>query len=112
FNDDDEIDTEFPARLNFALNGAVHYAQIFAERTGKRVFAIGVAGSEAHNDVTIAFVAREAKPKLLESIDTFTNFAPDAIEEYYRVAVRGELPQEEKDVRAVRKVAASLHEAM
>lgn len=111
-DDEDNISTEYPARLNFALNGAVHYAKAFVEKTGKRVFAIGVAGSEAHNDVTIAFVEPGAEPKLLEPIDTFTNLAPDAIEEYYRVAVRGELPQEERNVRTVRKVAEGLHEAM
>lgn len=106
------VDVSHPARANFALNGALHYALIFAEKTGKKVFAIGVAGSESHNDITIAFVEPGAAPKLLEPVETFTSLAPAAIDEYYKVAVLGELPQEEKDVREIRKVAASLHEGM
>lgn len=111
-DEDGVVDVSHPARANFALNGAVHYALALAAKTGKRVFAIGVAGSEAHNDITVAFVEDGAAPKLLDGVETFTSFAPAAIDEYYKVAVRGELPQEEKDVREIRKVAASLHEGM
>lgn len=111
--DDGEVDLEFPARKDFALNGAIHYAESFAARTGKKVFAIGVAGSEQHNVIQVAFSAPQRAPKVLDSqIDTFTSFAPEAIDEFYRVAVLGELPQEEKNVREIRKVAAELHEGM
>lgn len=111
--DDGDIDLEHPARANFALNGALHYAEIFAAKTGKKVFAIGVAGSELHNAIQVGFSAPQRAPKLLDNqIDTFTSFAPDAIGEFYRVAVLGELPQEEKNVREIRKVAAYLHEGM
>ncbi|WP_310892283.1 HsdM family class I SAM-dependent methyltransferase [Microbacterium aurantiacum] len=111
-NADGDLDVDYPARTTHALNGAVHYATVFADKTGKKVFAIGVAGSEGHHDVNIAFIAPGLAPKLLDPIDTFTSLAPDAIDEYHRVAVLGELPQEEKDVREIRKVAASLHEGM
>lgn len=111
--DDGDIDLEHPARANFALNGALHYAEIFAAKTGKKVFAIGVAGSELHNAIQVGFSAPQRAPKLLDNqIDTFTSFAPNAIGEFYRVAVLGELPQEEKNVREIRKVAAYLHEGM
>jgi type I restriction enzyme M protein len=106
------IDLTYPARATHALNGAVHYATIFAAKTGKQVFAIGVAGSEAHNDISIAFVEPGKLVKRLEPLESFTSLAPAAIDEFFRVAVLGELPQEEKDVREIRKVAAALHEAM
>src|SRR5690625_3498210 len=91
----------------------MHYAEAFAAKTGKKVFAIGVAGSEAHNAIKVAFSRPQCAPKVLENqIDTFTSFAPENIEEFYRVAVLGDLPQEEKNVREIRKVAAELHEGM
>lgn len=111
--DDGTIDLDYPARKDFALNGAMHYAEIFAAKTGKKVFAIGVAGSETHNTIRVAFSAPQQVPKVLDNqIDTFTSFSPQAIDEFYRVAVLGELPQEEKNVRKIRKVAADLHEDM
>ena len=111
--EDGSVDLTYPARANFALNGAMHYAEAFAAKTGKKVFAIGVAGSEAHNAIKVAFSRPQCAPKVLENqIDTFTSFAPENIEEFYRVAVLGDLPQEEKNVREIRKVAAELHEGM
>lgn len=111
--EDGSVDLTYPARANFALNGAMHYAEAFAAKTGKKVFAIGVAGSELHNAIQVGFSAPQRAPKLLDNqIDTFTSFAPNAIGEFYRVAVLGELPQEEKNVREIRKVASYLHEGM
>ncbi|TFD65605.1 SAM-dependent DNA methyltransferase [Cryobacterium sp. Hb1] len=109
---DGVLDLGFPARSDYALNGAVHYARIFAERTGKRVFAVGVAGSESHHDVMVAFVAKGAEPITLAKVDTLTDLGEDSIVEYHRVAVLGELPREEREVREIRKVAAGLHESM
>ena len=111
--EDGSVDLTYPARANFALNGAMHYAEAFAAKTGKKVFAIGVAGSELHNAIQVGFSAPQRAPKLLDNqIDTFTSFAPNVIGEFYRVAVLGELPQEEKNVREIRKVASYLHEGM
>ena len=111
--DDGVVDLDYPARADFALNGAMHYAEVFAAKTGKKVFAIGVAGSETHNAIQVAFSAPQRVPKVLDSqFDTFTSFSPQAIDEFYRVAVLGELPQEGKNVREIRKVAAELHEGM
>ena len=41
-----------------------------------------------------------------------TDLAAENITEYYRVAVLGELPRDGREVREIRKVAASLHEEM
>lgn len=112
YNDADQIDLEYPARATHALNGAVHYARFFADRTGKRVFAVGVAGNEALHDLNIAFIAPNAAPRLIDRLDNLTDLAEDKIVEYYRVKVLGELPREEREVREVRAVAADLHEAM
>lgn len=107
-----QIDLTYPARADYALNGAVHYASIFADKTDKMVFAIGVAGAETHHKITVAFIEPGSAPKQLGTTETFTSFAPEAIEEFYRVAVRDELPRQEREVREIRKVAADLHEGM
>lgn len=112
FDEEGHIDVGPAARVKYALNGAVHYANVFASKTGKKVFAIGVAGSESHYQMKVAFVSRNSEPLLLDDLETLTTFDESNIEEYYRVAVRGELPQEERDVRGIRKVAAVLHEGM
>lgn len=109
---DGVLDITYPARSDYALNGAVHYARLFAERTGKGVFAVGVAGSETHHDVTVAFVERGRTPLVLAKVDTLVDLAEDTIAEYHRVAVLGELPREVREVREIRKVAAGLHEDM
>lgn len=111
-DDDGRIDFTLAARIKFALNGAVHYAKTFADKTKKKVFAVGVAGSESHYDMTVAFVSPGAAPKVLDGLETLTPFAVPNIDEYYRVAVRGELPREEREVREIRKVAGVLHEGM
>lgn len=101
-----------PSRVKYALNGAVHYAKTFADKTGKKVFAVGVAGTESHFDMTVAYVAPRLEPKVLDGLETLTPFSAANIDEYYRVAVLGELPREEREVREIRKVAANLHEGM
>lgn len=111
-DNDGRLVLDIPSQVKYALNGAVHYAKTFADKTGKKVFAVGVAGSENHYDLSVAFVAPRAAPKLLDRLETLTPFAPSSIDEYYRVAVLGELPREEREVREIRKVAASLHEGM
>lgn len=111
-DEDGRIRGDSAARIKYALNGAVHYAKTFADRTSKRVFAVGVAGTESHYDMTVAFVAPGTEPKLLDGLETLTTFAPENIGEYYRVTVLGELPRDEREVREIRKVAGVLHEGM
>lgn len=96
----------------YALNGAAHYAKHLASKTQKRVFGVGVAGSESHYDMTCVFAEANGELKELANLETLAPFAEDSIEEYYRVAVLGELPREEREVREIRKVAANLHEGM
>ncbi|WP_249204180.1 hypothetical protein [Brevibacterium sp. SMBL_HHYL_HB1] len=111
-DDEGRVALDVPSRVRYALNGAVHYAKIFAEKTNKKVFAVGIAGTESHYDMTVAYVAPRLEPRVLDRLETLTPFAAENIDEYYRVAVLGELPREEREVREIRKVAANLHEGM
>lgn len=112
FTADKEIDLSPTARVKFALNGAVHYAKILAEKTSKKVFAVGIAGTESHYDLTVAFVRPKTQPRMLDPLETVTPFAQENIGEYYRVAVLGEWPREVREVHEIRKVAGVLHEGM
>ncbi|PZT87692.1 MAG: SAM-dependent methyltransferase [Citromicrobium sp.] len=109
---DDQIDIGYPARSEYALNGAAHYAKHLAERTEKGVFAVGVAGAESHHEVTIAYVEKGTVPRLLAKVDALTDLDANNIVEYHRVAVLGGLPREEREAREIRKVSAGLHEDM
>ena len=109
---DDQIDIGYPARSEYALNGAAHYAKHLAERTEKGVFAVGVAGAESHHEVTIPYVEKGTVPRLLANVDALTDLAANNIVEYHRVAVLGGLPREEREAREIRKVSAALHEDM
>lgn len=111
-DDEGRVALDASSRVKYALNGAVHYAKIFADKTSKKVFAVGVAGTESHYDMRAVYVAPRADPKVLGRLETLTPFAAASIDEYYRVAVLGELPREEREVREIRKVAANLHEGM
>lgn len=111
-DDEGRVALDPPSRVKYALNGAVHYAKTFADKTSKKVFAVGVAGTESHYDMRTAYVAPRLEPKVLGRLETLTPFAAANIDEYYRVAVLGELPREEREVREIRKVAANLHEGM
>lgn len=111
--DDGEIDTEWPARADFAVNGAVHYAQAIISESPHytRAFAIGVAGDEQHNRIIPVFVDGK-EVRSLDDLDSLDVFAPTEVEEFHRVQVLGDLPREEREVQEIRKVAADLHEAM
>ncbi|MBD8207775.1 N-6 DNA methylase [Microbacterium sp. CFBP 8790] len=111
-DDEGRVALDSISRVRYALNGAVHYARTFADKTNKKVFAVGVAGTESHYDMRAAYVAPRLEPKVLGRLETLTPFAAESIDEYHRVAVLGELPREEREVREIRKVAVNLHEGM
>ncbi|PEK31568.1 HsdM family class I SAM-dependent methyltransferase [Bacillus pseudomycoides] len=110
-NDDGIIDTEFPFRRDYAVNGAVHYARHIIEKTNsyKEVIAIGIAGDGLHYQIHPYFVS-ETELKKLPEMKSLEDISPENIEEFYKVAVLGELPKEERELREVNKIAADAHE--
>lgn len=107
------IDITWPARADYAVNGAVHYAQAIIAKSPHytRAFAIGVAGDEQHNRIIPVFVDG-TEVRSLDDLDSLDVFAPTEVEEFHRVQVLGDLPREEREVQEIRKVAEDLHEAM
>ncbi|AXP47363.1 N-6 DNA methylase [Bacillus subtilis] len=110
-NDDGIIDTEFPYRRDYAVNGAVHYAKHIIDKTNsyKEVIAIGIAGDGLHYQIQPYFVT-ENKLKELPEMKSLEDISPENIEEFYKVAIFGELPKEERELREVNKIAADMHE--
>lgn len=105
------IDTEFPFRRDYAVNGAVHYARHIIKKTNsyKEVIAIGIAGDGLHYQIQPYFVT-ETELKKLPEMKSLEDISPENIEEFYKVAVLGELPKEERELREVNKIAADMHE--
>lgn len=52
----------------------------------------------------------ETEVKELPHMKSLEDISPENIEEFYKVAVKGELPKEERELREVNKIAADMHE--
>ncbi len=82
------------AVVNYAENGALHYAQHIIKNTSfKKVFAIGCSGNEKHHKIRPLFVD-ETDYILLEEVENFKNFSEEYIEKYYKELVLKETPTE------------------
>lgn len=114
FLKDDQITTEFPYRQDYALNGALHYANVMLLNGvphDKGIFAVGIGGDERHHEIAVTYV-RPGMIKLLDDLDNLDVFAEGAIGEYHSVAVLGNKPQAEVRLDMVKAAAARLHEGM
>ena len=110
-NEDGQIDTEFPFRRDYAVNGAIHYAKHIIEKTNsyKEVIAIGVVGNGIHYQIQPYYVSA-TDIKVLPELKNLEDLSPENIGEFFKVAVLGELPKEERELREVNKIAAEMHE--
>ena len=104
------LDMSVNAVTNYAVNGAVHYAQHIARLTSfKKIFAIGVSGDDVHNIIQPVF-CDGYQVKLLEPVDTFINFIDQNIDAYYDQQVQGITADEEIELAEIVKLATELHE--
>ncbi|MDR3300020.1 MAG: hypothetical protein LBU43_08515 [Candidatus Accumulibacter sp.] len=82
------------ATENYALNGALWYAQKIIEQTNyKHVFAFGNAGDSKHHILQPLFVGESGYTALPE-VETFENYSESNIDEYYSRVVLGKKPDE------------------
>jgi len=111
YTPDGDIDLSRGVIADYALNGAVHYAKHIVENAlpVNHVFAIGATGDKHSHEIKIAYV-NDASIKELPDISSLEDLHPDNINEFYKVAVLGELPKEERELREVNKIAAAIHE--
>ncbi|MCT3016084.1 SAM-dependent DNA methyltransferase [Propionibacterium freudenreichii] len=111
---DGVVDTEHPYRADYALNGAIHYAQAMLRNgvpQNKGIFAVGIGGAEVHHEIAVAYLA-PGFTKLLDDLDNLDVFAVDQIGEYYAVQVLGQRPRTEAQLDDLRSAAERLHEGM
>ncbi|PRX20127.1 type I restriction-modification system DNA methylase subunit [Orenia metallireducens] len=106
----DKLIMETEAIINYAENGALHYAQQIVEKTEfKKVFAFGCSGDEKHHKIRPIFVDEEDY-KLLKEVENFENFSEENIVKYYKEQVCGQTPVETLELEDILKKSGILHE--
>ncbi len=101
--------------VNYAVNGAVHYANHIVEKTTSfdEVIAIGVTGDEElHNiqPVLVSITDGVVTKKILSKLSTLQELHPDNINEWYSVNVLGEYSIEQKQIFELQNISKELHE--
>lgn len=105
------LDMSTDAVIDYAVNGAYHYATHIAKGSPfTEVFAVGVSGDPKRHTISPVFVNDREGYKRLEDIESFTWFSPDNVEEYYTRAVLNEPTDVEKTTEQILRDAAELHE--
>ena len=100
------------ATINYAENGALHYAQEILKKTFfKKVFAFGCSGDEKHHKIRPIYVDN-LNYKLLHEVENFENFSEANIDRYYKEQVCGETPVETLELEDILKKSVDLHEAL
>ncbi|ALQ32641.1 restriction endonuclease BgcI [Arthrobacter sp. YC-RL1] len=108
------VTTDYPFRADYALNGAVHYAQTMLDNGiphDKGIFAVGVGGDEEHHEIAVVYLGA-GMVKQLDDLDNLDVFAADQINEYHAVQVLDERPRAEVRLDDIRAAAERLHEGM
>jgi len=105
-----ELSTDTKSIIDYAENGAVHYAkEILAKTSFQKIFAFGCSGDEKHHIIRPIFVSKDGC-KLLQPVENFENFAEENIDKYYREQVLEETPPETIELQEILKKSAELHE--
>ena len=109
YTDDGAISTETSDIINYALNGALHYAKHLIKNTNyEKVIAIGVSGNEKRHRITPIFVDYTEPSKPLDDVESFISFNDKNILEYYNRMILKE-DTTEKDLQTILKDAEDLH---
>lgn len=107
---DGTISLAVQATTDYAVNGALHYAQHILEKTTySKIFAFGNAGDSKHHILQPVFVDASGY-KWLPEVQTFENFSASHILEYYKRLVLEETPPEDIELADILKKAKELHE--
>ncbi|HAP4929224.1 TPA: N-6 DNA methylase [Enterococcus faecalis] len=114
--EDNILDLTYPARNDFAVNGAVHYAKHIVTKSlfYNEVIAIGISGDEKNHKIQPYRVAfsedKEIEYKRLPELISLEELSEENFDEWYRVNVLGDIPAVTKEIIELQQVAAELHE--
>lgn len=105
------IDQTTPTVQDYAVNGALFYALHLAKHTGyRKIFALGISGSEKRHWITPLFVSERGEYKELAELSTLISFAEPNIDAYYTHEVLGVETPVEKETAQILREAQALHE--
>ena len=105
-----KLATDTKAIINYAENGALHYANEIIKNTPyKKVFAFGCSGDEKHHIIQPIFVDEKGY-KLLKPVENFENFSEKNIEKYYKEQVLEETASETLELEDIIKKSSELNE--
>ena len=105
------ISLEVGAVVDYAVNGALFYAQHLTRNTMyKKVLAIGVSGDEKKHRISPIYVDDTEYYRELPEVESFISFNDKNIEEYYTREVLQENTDVEKETAEILKDASELHE--
>lgn len=97
--------------MDFAVNGALFYAQHLAKNTSyKKIFAFGISGDEKHHRISPIYVDSTTDYRELTDLESFISVNKDNIDEYYIREVLKEDTDKEKETAELLKDATVLHE--
>ncbi len=109
--DGGEILQSVNATKDYAVNGAIFYAQKIIDGTSyKKIFAFGNVGDRKHHTIKPFFIGGDKNIVELPEVDTFKNFTAENIDSYYRRMVLGEESAEEIELKKILRRAELLHE--
>lgn len=110
-NDKDLISTEVKDVKDYAVNGALFYAQHLAKNTSyKKIIAFGISGNEKKHHISPLYVDETEYYRELKDVESFISFNVDNIDEYYTREILKEETNHEKELAEILKDAAQLHE--
>ncbi|MCQ2104239.1 MAG: N-6 DNA methylase [Fibrobacter sp.] len=110
--DDDNLYSMEPKNVQkYAMNGAFFYGRhLIQNTTYKKVFAIGVSGSEKKHRITPIFLDDRCNVFYLDDVESFISFNEENIDEYYHRDVLKEKTDSEKELKDILDDAKELHE--
>ena len=106
------LDQRTEAVVNYAENGALHYAQHIIRNTNfKKIFAFGCSGNEKHHQIRPIYVD-EKDYQLLNEVDNFENFNDENIEQYYQEVILKKPSAENIEIEKVLEKSKELNELL
>lgn len=106
------LDQRTDAIINYAENGALHYAKHIIKKTNfKKIFAFGCSGNEKHHQIRPIYVD-EKDYQILDEVDNFENFNEENIEKYYDEIILKKPSAENIEIEKVLEKSSELNELL
>lgn len=99
--------------INYAENGALHYALNIIEKTHfKKVFAFGCSGTQADRLIIRPIFVTASGYQILKPVKNFDSFSESHIQQYYETVVCQQKPADQVELENILSQSEYLHEAL